>query len=305
MPVKIPNDLPAKEILAKENIFVMDESRALSQDIRPLRIAILNLMPTKIETEIQLLRLIGNTPLQVEIVLVHPETYQAKNTPADYLYRFYHTFSGIKQQRFDGLIITGAPVEQMEFEQVAYWEELTQIMEWSKKHVTSVLHICWGAQAGLYYHYRIPKYQLPAKQFGVFSHYAAYANIPLLRGFDDRFYMPHSRHTEIRRQDIEKVEELVILAVSEEAGVCIVANKDGSQIFVTGHAEYDPDTLKSEYDRDLRKGLPIEIPKNYYPQDDPNQPPLVLWRSHANLLFSNWLNYYVYQVTPYDLYELD
>ncbi|NLM68533.1 MAG: homoserine O-succinyltransferase [Firmicutes bacterium] len=305
MPVKIPNDLPAKEILAKENIFVMDESRALSQDIRPLRIAILNLMPTKIETEIQLLRLIGNTPLQVEIVLVHPETYQAKNTPADYLYRFYHTFSGIKQQRFDGLIITGAPVEQMEFEQVAYWEELTQIMEWSKKHVTSVLHICWGAQAGLYYHYRIPKYQLPAKQFGVFSHYAAYANIPLLRGFDDRFYMPHSRHTEIRRQDIEKVEELVILAESEEAGVCIVANKDGSQIFVTGHAEYDPDTLKSEYDRDLRKGLPIEIPKNYYPQDDPNQPPLVLWRSHANLLFSNWLNYYVYQVTPYDLYELD
>lgn len=261
MPVKIPNDLPAKEILAKENIFVMDESRALSQDIRPLRIAILNLMPTKIETEIQLLRLIGNTPLQVEIVLVHPETYQAKNTPADYLYRFYHTFSGIKQQRFDGLIITGAPVEQMEFEQVAYWEELTQIMEWSKKHVTSVLHICWGAQAGLYYHYRIPKYQLPAKQFGVFSHYAAYANIPLLRGFDDRFYMPHSRHTEIRRQDIEKVEELVILAESEEAGVCIVANKDGSQIFVTGHAEYDPDTLKSEYDRDLRKGLPIEIPK--------------------------------------------
>lgn len=305
MPVKIPNDLPAKEILAKENIFVMDESRALSQDIRPLRIAILNLMPTKIETEIQLLRLIGNTPLQVEIVLVHPETYQAKNTPADYLYRFYHTFSGIKQQRFDGLIITGAPVEQMEFEQVAYWEELTQIMEWSKKHVTSVLHICWGAQAGLYYHYRIPKYQLPAKQFGVFSHYAAYANIPLLRGFDDRFYMPHSRHTEIRRQDIDKVEELVILAESEEAGVCIVANKDGSQIFVTGHAEYDPDTLKSEYDRDLRKGLPIEIPKNYYPQDDPNQPPLVLWRSHANLLFSNWLNYYVYQVTPYDLYELD
>lgn len=304
MPVKIPNDLPAKEILAQENIFVMDESRATSQDIRPLRIAILNLMPTKIETEIQLLRLIGNTPLQVEIVLVHPETYQAKNTPADYLYRFYQTFSQIRDQRFDGLIITGAPVEQMEFEDVAYWQELTQIMEWSKKHVTSVLHICWGAQAGLYYHYQVPKYQLSAKQFGVFSHYATYANIPLLRGFDDRFYMPHSRHTEIKREDLEDIEDLVILAESEEAGVCIVASKDGSQIFVTGHAEYDPDTLKSEYDRDIKKGLEIEVPKNYYPQDDPNQPPLVLWRSHANLLFSNWLNYYVYQVTPYDLYEL-
>lgn len=304
MPVKIPNDLPAKEILAQENIFVMDESRATSQDIRPLRIAILNLMPTKIETEIQLLRLIGNTPLQVEIVLVHPETYQAKNTPADYLYRFYQTFSQIRDQRFDGLIITGAPVEQMEFEDVAYWQELTQIMEWSKKHVTSVLHICWGAQAGLYYHYQVPKYQLSAKQFGVFSHYATYANIPLLRGFDDWFYMPHSRHTEIKREDLEDIEDLVILAESEEAGVCIVASKDGSQIFVTGHAEYDPDTLKSEYDRDIKKGLEIEVPKNYYPQDDPNQPPLVLWRSHANLLFSNWLNYYVYQVTPYDLYEL-
>ncbi|NLM25308.1 MAG: homoserine O-succinyltransferase [Firmicutes bacterium] len=304
MPVKIPNDLPAKEILAQENIFVMDESRATSQDIRPLRIAILNLMPTKIQTEIQLLRLIGNTPLQVEIVLVHPETYQAKNTPADYLYRFYQTFSQIRDQRFDGLIITGAPVEQMEFEDVAYWQELTQIMEWSKKHVTSVLHICWGAQAGLYYHYQVPKYQLSAKQFGVFSHYATYANIPLLRGFDDRFYMPHSRHTEIKREDLEDIEDLVILAESEEAGVCIVASKDGSQIFVTGHAEYDPDTLKSEYDRDIKKGLEIEVPKNYYPQDDPNQPPLVLWRSHANLLFSNWLNYYVYQVTPYDLYEL-
>lgn len=304
MPVKIPNDLPAKEVLTRENIFVMDESRALSQDIRPLRIAILNLMPTKIETEIQLLRLIGNTPLQVEIVLVHPETYQSKNTPAEYLYRFYQTFSAIQNDRFDGMIITGAPVEQMEFEEVAYWDELAQIMEWSKRNVTSVLHICWGAQAGLYYHYGIPKYPLPAKQFGVFTHYAAEANVPLLRGFDDRFYMPHSRHTEIRRGDIEKVEDLIILAESEEAGVCIVADRYGSQIFVTGHAEYDPHTLQNEYQRDVQKGLPIDIPKNYYPQDDPNQPPLVLWRSHANLLFANWLNYYVYQVTPYDLDDL-
>ncbi|MFY9203842.1 MAG: homoserine O-succinyltransferase, partial [Limnochordia bacterium] len=250
MPVKIPNDLPAKEVLTRENIFVMDESRALSQDIRPLRIAILNLMPTKIETEIQLLRLIGNTPLQVEIVLVHPETYQSKNTPAEYLYRFYQTFSAIQNDRFDGMIITGAPVEQMEFEEVAYWDELAQIMEWSKRNVTSVLHICWGAQAGLYYHYGIPKYPLPAKQFGVFTHYAAEANVPLLRGFDDRFYMPHSRHTEIRREDIEKVEDLIILAESEEAGVCIVADRYGSQIFVTGHAEYDPHTLQNEYQRD-------------------------------------------------------
>ena len=304
MPVKIPNDLPAKEVLTRENIFVMDESRALSQDIRPLRIAILNLMPTKIETEIQLLRLIGNTPLQVEIVLVHPETYQSKNTPAEYLYRFYQTFSAIQNERFDGMIITGAPVEQMDFEEVAYWDELAQIMEWSKKNVTSVLHICWGAQAGLYYHYGIPKYPLPAKQFGVFTHYVAEANVPLLRGFDDRFYMPHSRHTEIRREDIEKVEDLIILAESEEAGVCIVADRYGSQIFVTGHAEYDPHTLQNEYQRDVQKGLPIDIPKNYYPQDDPNQPPLVLWRSHANLLFANWLNYYVYQVTPYDLDDL-
>lgn len=304
MPVKIPNDLPAKEVLTRENIFVMDESRALSQDIRPLRIAILNLMPTKIETEIQLLRLIGNTPLQVEIVLVHPETYQSKNTPAEYLYRFYQTFSAIQNDRFDGMIITGAPVEQMEFEEVAYWDELAQIMEWSKRNVTSVLHICWGAQAGLYYHYGIPKYPLPAKQFGVFTHYTAEANVPLLRGFDDRFYMPHSRHTEIRREDIEKVEDLIILAESEEAGVCIVADRYGSQIFVTGHAEYDPHTLQNEYQRDVQKGLPIDIPKNYYPQDDPNQPPLVLWRSHANLLFANWLNYYVYQVTPYDLDDL-
>ncbi|MDI9419750.1 MAG: homoserine O-succinyltransferase [Firmicutes bacterium] len=304
MPVKVPNDLPAKYVLKREGIFVMDESRALSQDIRPLKIIILNLMPTKIETEIQLLRLIGNNPLQAEIVLLHPETYQAKNTPAEYLSRFYKTFSAIKNERFDGMIITGAPVEQMEFEEVAYWDELTQIMEWSKKNVTSVLHICWGAQAGLYHHYRIPKYQLPAKQFGVFSHYALRPNVPLLRGFDDRFFMPHSRHTEIRRKDIEKVEDLEILAESEEVGVCIVADKYGSQIFVTGHAEYDPHTLQNEYQRDASKGLPIEIPKNYYPQDDPNRLPLVLWRSHANLLFSNWLNYYVYQVTPYDLDNL-
>lgn len=303
MPVIIPNDLPAKEILARENIFVMDESRATSQDIRPLQIAILNLMPTKVETEVQLLRLIGNIPIQVDIVFLHSETYQPKNTPAAYLLKFYKTFSDVKYQRFDGLIITGAPVELMEFEEVAYWQELSSILEWSKEHVTSVMHICWGAQAGLYYHYQIPKYQLASKKFGVFNHYANYNNVPLLRGFDDRFYMPHSRYTEIRRQDIELVEELIILAESEEAGVCIVAAKDGKQIFVTGHAEYDPYTLKSEYDRDISRGLDISIPKNYYPHDDPGKPPLVLWRSHANLLFYNWLNYYVYQVTPYDLYE--
>jgi len=303
MPVIIPNDLPAKEILASENIFVMDESRATSQDIRPLQIAILNLMPTKVETEVQLLRLIGNIPLQVDIVFLHSETYQPKNTPADYLLKFYQTFSDVKHRRLDGLIITGAPVELMEFEKVAYWQELACILEWSKENVTSVMHICWGAQAGLYYHYQIPKYQLASKKFGVFSHYVNYNNVPLLRGFDDRFYMPHSRHTEIRRKDIERVEELIILAESEEAGVCIVAAKDGKQIFITGHAEYNPYTLKSEYDRDISRGLDISIPKNYYPQDDPSKPPLVLWRSHANLLFYNWLNYYVYQVTPYDLYE--
>lgn len=301
MPVKIPNDLPAREVLASENIFVMDENRATSQDIRPLKIAILNLMPTKKETEIQLLRLIGNTPLQVEVELLHPETYQSKNTSADYLFKFYKTFSDINDQRFDGLIITGAPVEQMKFEEVAYWEELTKIMDWSKEHVTSVLHICWGAQAGLYHHYGIPKYALTTKKFGVYSHYANYANVPLLRGFDDRFFMPHSRHTEIRRADLKQVEDLMILCESAEAGPCIVASKDGTQVFITGHAEYDPETLKSEYDRDISKGLEIGVPQNYYPQDDPNQPPMVLWRSHANLLFSNWLNYYVYQVTPYDL----
>lgn len=304
MPVKIPDNLPAVEILTKENIFVMSEKRALHQDIRPLEILILNLMPTKITTEIQLLRLLGNTPLQVDVTLMHPESYQSRNTPAEHLLKFYKTFSELKDHKFDGLIITGAPVEHLRFEDVAYWDELTQIMEWSKTNVTSTFHICWGAQAGLYYHYGIPKYRLKMKQSGVFEHTANVKHCRLLQGFDDVFYAPHSRHTEIRREDIEKIEDLEILSESEEAGIYIVASKDGRQIFVTGHSEYDPLTLQSEYDRDVRKGLDIELPRNYYPNDDPSKQPIVRWRAHSNLLFSNWLNYYVYQVTPYDLNEI-
>ncbi len=301
MPVIVPNDLPAKEILASENIFVMDHTRAISQDIRPLRIAILNLMPTKVETEVQLLRLIGNIPLQIDVVLLHSETYKSKNTSADYLAKFYQTFNQVQHLRFDGLIITGAPVELMDFHRVTYWEELVEIMDWSKENVTSVMHICWGAQAGLYHHYQIPKYPLGTKIFGVFEHHANFENVPLLRGFDDGFFMPHSRYTEIRKADVEQVKDLAILAESSEAGVAIVMAKDGKQIFVTGHAEYDKYTLQSEYQRDLKRGLDIAVPKNYYPQDNPQVQPKVNWRSHANLLFHNWLNYYVYQVTPYDL----
>lgn len=305
MPIKIQDDLPATEILTNENIFVMTEDRAFHQDIRPLKIAILNLMPTKIVTEVQLLRLIGNTPLQIEVELLHPKTHMSKNTPEEHLIKFYKNLDDVKHQKFDGLIITGAPVEQMEFEEVDYWEELKEIMEWSKHNVYSTLHICWGAQAGLYYHFGIPKYPLKEKMFGVFSHKINEKNIKLMRGFDDEFYAPHSRHTEIRREDIEKVKELSILSESEEAGVYIVATKDGRQIFVTGHSEYDPLTLKSEYERDLNKGLDIKLPKNYFRNDDPKNEPMVRWRGHANLLFSNWLNYYVYQETPYDLNELD
>jgi len=305
MPIKVPNDLPAVEVLNNENIFVMDEFRAYHQDIRPLRIAILNLMPKKIETETQILRLLGNSPLQVDIVLLHPRTHVSKNTPQEYLIKFYNTFDDIKDQKFDGMIITGAPVELMDFEQVDYWEELKEIMDWSVHNVYSTFHICWGAQAGLYHHYRIPKYPLDKKMFGVFDHTVNKKNVKLLRGFDDVFKAPHSRHTEVKKADIERVPGLEILSESSEAGVYIVIARQGRQIFVTGHSEYDPLTLKSEYDRDVAKGLEIEPPKNYFPDDDPSKAPIVSWRSHANLLFANWLNYYVYQETPYDLSKIE
>lgn len=303
MPIKIPDQLPAKEILKNENIFVMDEDRAIHQDIRPLRIAMLNLMPTKITTETQLLRLLGNTALQVEVTLVRTRTHQSKNTPEEHLLTFYQTFDQVQEEKFDALIITGAPVENLAFEQVDYWDELVTIMDWGLSHVFSLFYICWGAQAALYHQFGIPKYPLPAKQFGVFPHRVLEPNIKLLRGFDDVFYTPHSRHTEIRRIDIEKAPELKILAESDEAGVYIVATTDGRQVFVTGHSEYDPLTLKKEYDRDVAARLPISIPVNYYPDNDPNQTPLVRWRGHANLLFANWINYYVYQETPYNLTE--
>jgi homoserine O-succinyltransferase/O-acetyltransferase len=306
MPIKIPDNLPATEVLAGENIFVMSEQRAVHQDIRPLEIAILNLMPTKITTETQLLRLTGNTPIQVDIVLFRPAGHVSKNTSEEHLLNFYVPFKKIRSRKFDGLIITGAPVENMKFEEVDYWDELVEIMEWSKHNVYSTLHICWGAQAGLYHHYGIPKYGTPdgRKISGVFNHRVNIGNLPLLRGFDDMFYAPHSRYTEVRREDIEKVPSLEIPAESDKAGIYIVKAKGGRQIFVTGHPEYDRLTLKQEYERDLAKGLEISIPENYYPGDDTSREPVVLWRSHANLLFSNWLNYYVYQETPYDLDEL-
>lgn len=304
MPIKIPANLPAFEVLHNENIFVMDEDRAYHQDIRPLHIAILNIMPTKITTETQLLRLLGNSPLQVEVELLHPASYKPKNTPRKHLTAFYNCFEDIKNKKYDGMIITGAPVENMDFDQVAYWQELTDIFEWTKKNVTSTLHICWGAQAALYYHYGIQKKLLPEKVFGVFEHVVDTPNTKLLRGFDDVYYAPHSRHTEISEEDVKKVSNLNILSHSKEAGIFIVASSDGRQIYVTGHLEYDPLTLKEEYDRDAAKGLPIEIPKNYYIDDDPAKPPLVRWRGHANLFYSNWLNYFVYQETPYDLSQI-
>lgn len=305
MPIKVPDQLPAIETLQHENIFVMTEDRAYHQDIRPLQIILLNLMPRKIATELQFLRLLGNSPLQVDVALLHPQTYTSKNTPEEHLIKFYNTFDDIKGQKFDGLIITGAPVEQMEFEEVDYWDELTVIMDWADANVYSTLFICWGAQAGLYHHYGIPKYPLEKKIFGVFSHHINKKNVSLLRGFDDEFYVPQSRHTEVRREDIEKVPDLEIIAESPEAGVYVVKSVDDRRIFVTGHSEYDSTALQYEYERDRDKGLAIDVPKNYYPGDDPTQLPLVRWRSHANLLFSNWLNYYVYQETPYDLSELE
>ena len=300
MPVKIPNTLPARAILENENVFVMGEERAVHQDIRPMRVAILNLMPTKIATETQLLRLLGNSSLQVDVTLLHTVTHESKNTDAEHLLNHYDTFDDIRKEKFDGLIITGAPVEQMGFEEVDYWPELCDIMDWAEENVYSTFYICWGAQAGLYHRYGVPKYSLPAKMFGVFEHHTLHPTEKLLRGFDDVFLAPHSRHTEIRREDLEKVSELQILAESDDAGIYIVGSKDGRHIFITGHSEYDPLTLKSEYDRDVNKGLPINIPNNYFPNDDPSKPPQVLWRGHANLLYANWLNYYVYQVTPFD-----
>ncbi len=304
MPVIIPDDLPASSILQEENVFIMHEQRAIHQDIRPLRLAILNLMPQKIVTETQLLRLLANSPLQAEITLLHTESHESKNTPEEHLRNFYTTFSKVKDEKYDGMIITGAPVEHLDFEEWTYWEELKEIMEWTKSHVYSTLHICVGAQAGLYYHYGIPKYSLPRKMFGVFRHRVLKKNVPLLWGFDDEFYAPHSRHAENRREDIKKVEELDILADSPEAGLYLVATKDLRQVYVFGHSEYEALSLKAEYERDLAKGMDIHIPVNYFPNDDPTQMPVVKWRSHGSLLFSNWLNYHVYQETPYDLDDL-
>ncbi len=304
MPIKLPVNLPAQEILAKEGIFVMDENRAYHQDIRPLKIAILNLMPLKEITEVQLLRRLGNTPLQIEATLLCPKNHDSKNTPAEYLKSFYHTFDEIKNQKFDGMIITGAPIELYDFEEISYWDELVEIMEWTKSNVTSTLHICWGAQAGLYYHYGIPKTTLDKKLFGVFRHTKNDYGDKLLRGFDDEFYAPHSRRTESSKADILKNPKVVILSESEEAGVYICIAKHGRQIFVMGHSEYDPNTLKAEYERDIKKGEKIDIPKHYFKDDNPDNPPVVTWRSHSNLLFSNWLNYYVYQETPYDVEKI-
>jgi len=298
MPIKVPDNLPAKEILINENIFVMDENKAFHQDIRALRILILNLMPNKKETEVQLLRLLGNTPLQVEVALMHMESHVSKHTSPEYLSDFYNVFDEVKGVKFDGMIITGAPVEQMEFEEVNYWNELMKIMDWTVTHVTSTFHICWGAQAGLYHHYGIRKYPLDKKRSGVYLH-AKRAEVKLLRGFDDAFYAPHSRHTEVRREDVEKNPDLRVLSDSEQAGLYLAASENGRNIFVTGHSEYDPLTLRDEYFRDLAKDKTVSIPENYFINDDPNRAPVVLWRSHANLLYGNWLNYYVYQETPY------
>lgn len=302
MPIRVQNDLPVKEILEQENIFVMDEHRAMHQDIRPIKIGLLNLMPLKEDTELQILRSLSNTPLQVDVVFVNVSSHKSKNTSTSHLNKFYVSFEEIKDQRFDGFIITGAPVEQMPFEEVDYWEELKEIMEWTKTHVTSTMHLCWGAQAGLYYHYGIEKVQLDEKVFGVFEHRVKNRKTPLVRGFDDVFYAPHSRHTTVPTEAIESEEQLIIIAESEEAGVFLTMSLDGKQIFVMGHPEYDRVTLNNEYMRDKNKGLEISLPKNYYPDDNFENRPLLTWRSHANNLYTNWVNYYVYQVTPYDLY---
>jgi homoserine O-succinyltransferase len=301
MPIKIQKDLPAREILEKENIFVMDESRAMHQDIRPIRILILNLMPLKEETELQLLRSLSNTPLQVDVTFIVAKSHESKNTSTSHLNKFYLGFSDIRDQKFDGMIITGAPVEQMEYEEVDYWDELKEIMDWANTHVTSTLHLCWAAQAALYYYYGLPKKPLSHKMFGLFWHKVQNRKIPLVRGFDDAFLAPHSRHTEVASEDIHACRDLTILAESEEAGVFLCMAEDGKKIFVMGHPEYDRVTLDGEYKRDKAKGLDIQMPKDYYPEDNPENKPLLLWRAHANNLYTNWLNYYVYQCTPYDL----
>lgn len=304
MPLNLPDRLPAIELLKKENIFVFDHSRASRQDIRPLRIVVLNLMPLKITTETDLVRLLSNTPLQIELSFMKLRSHTPKNTPVEHMKAFYKDFELMSDERFDGMIITGAPVEQMPFEEVSYWSEVSAIFDWARTHVTSTLYICWAAQAGLYHHYGVPKHDLPHKMFGIFEHTVNRPLLPIFRGFDDVFYVPHSRHTEIRREEIERCPELDILSESPEAGVYMVMARGGREFFVTGHSEYSPYTLDGEYKRDLAKGLPIDMPRNYYRGDDPSQPPLVRWRAHANLLFSNWLNYYVYQETPYDINEI-
>lgn len=301
MPIKIPDSLPATKQLRNENIFVMSEKKAMHQDIRPLKIAIVNLMPTKITTETQLLRLLSNSPLQVEIDLLKMQSHTSKNTPDNHLKTFYKNFSDIKDSKYDGMIITGAPVENLDFSDVDYWDELEEIMDWTTTHVTSTLHICWAAQAGLFYHYGIPKYSLNRKCSGVFKHRVIRKTAKIVRGFDSEFYAPHSRYTEVRKEDIKKIKDLEILAESDEAGVYIVFSKGGRRIFVTGHSEYDATTLAEEYQRDLAKGINPQVPANYFPDNNPSKPPIVRWRSHANLLFSNWLNYFVYQITPYDI----
>ena len=301
MPLTLPDRLPAINLLKEENIFVMDTSRAAAQDIRPLRIVVLNLMPIKITTETDLVRVLSNTPLQLDLTFMKIKSHTSKNTPIEHMRAFYKDFEVLRHQKFDGMIITGAPVEHLGFEEVTYWAEMTDIFDWARTHVTSTLYICWAAQAGLYYHYGVPKYPLPAKMFGIFPQKPLMPQLPIFRGFDDLFQMPHSRHTEIRREDIEAVEGLTIIAESEESGVSIVMAREGREFFITGHAEYSPLTLDTEYRRDLAKGLPIDMPRPYYRNDDPDQGPLVSWRAHANLLFTNWLNYYVYQETPYDI----
>ena len=304
MPLTLPDKLPAIELLKQENIFVMDTTRATSQDIRPLRIAVLNLMPLKITTETDLVRLLSNSPLQIELSFMKVKSHTSKNTPVEHMKAFYTDFEEMRHHKYDGFIITGAPVEHMEFEEVSYWEEMTEIFDWARHNVTSTLYICWAAQAGLYHHYGIPKYSLEKKMFGIFKHHVNNPELPLFRGFDDEFSIPHSRHTEVRREDMERCPDLDILAESEESGVSVVMARGGREIFLTGHSEYSPLTLDTEYKRDLGKGLPIEMPKHYYRDDDPAQPPLVTWRGHANLLFNNWLNYYVYQATPYRLEDI-
>jgi len=305
MPLNISHNLPAVDVLRNENIFVMDSERASHQEIRPLKIVILNLMPLKVTTETDLIRLLSNSPLQIEIDFLHMETHCSKNTPIEHLMAFYKTFNEIRKSKYDGMIITGAPVEQMPFEEVNYWGEITEIFEWSKTNVTSTFYICWAAQAGLYYHYGVPKYPLDKKIFGVFEHYNYNPQNPIFRGFDDIFYVPHSRHTEVRAEDILKIDALTLLSESPDSGVYMVMARNGREFYITGHSEYSPNTLDDEYKRDLAKNLPIDIPRNYYRNNDPSQGPLVRWRSHANLLFSNWLNYFVYQETPYDLNKIE